>query len=337
MNIEDFKSGCNKQKEDPRDRNYKPKLVNWTELEDIDLRKDCSVPRAQGNIGSCTAFATTSMFDFVRRKHSLVSWQPSPLFTYYATRKAVDPVLTDSGATVRDALKSAARDGVSMERVWPYVIEKYNEHPPEEAWKIAEKHQALEYLRINDYDKNEWLNCLNDGYPFVFGINLYESFFDPIMQLMGGFMIDPDRWNEKVVGAHCMMAVGYIKNYNGKKYVIVQNSWGTNWGDKGYCYIPLTYMMSNDTFDFWTIRLTETSDEYMSDPVEEVKPAPVIEPTPEPVVEPVVEPPTIEIVEPVVTPTPEPVVVVEESKSKITIFHIVMLVGLIFLLIFLFS
>jgi C1A family cysteine protease len=339
MNIEDFKHGCNKQAEDPRDRAYKPKLVNWTDLEDIDLRKDCSVPRAQGNIGSCTAFATTSMFDFVRRKNSMVSWQPSPLFTYYATRKAVDPVLTDSGATVRDALKSAARDGVSMERVWPYVIEKYNEHPPEEAWNIAEKHQALEYLRINDYDKNEWLNCLNDGYPFVFGINLYESFFDPIMQLMGGFMIDPDRWNEKIVGAHCMMAVGYIKNYNGKKYVIVQNSWGTNWGDKGYCYIPLTYMMSNDTFDFWTIRLTETSDEYASDPVEEVKPEP--EPLPEPV--PVIDPPAPEpVVEPIVPPvvepvTPAPVIEPTETESKINPFYIVMAIGVLLILVFIFG
>jgi C1A family cysteine protease len=337
MDIKDFKNGCNKQKEDSRDRIYRPKFVHWTELKDIDLRKNCAASRAQGNIGSCTAFATTAMFDFVRRKHSMVTWKPSPLFTYYATRKAVDPVLTDSGATIRDALKSAARDGVSMERVWPYVIEKYNEHPPEEAWNVAEKHQALEYLKLDDFDKNVWLNCLNDGYPFVFGLNLYASFFDPFMDLLGGFMLDPNRETEKLVGAHCMLAVGYIKNYNNKEYLIVQNSWGTNWGDNGYCYIPLSYIMSNDSFDFWTIRLTETSDEYESDIVEEPKPAPVIEPAPEPVVELVVEPPIIEVVAPVVPPIPEPLAVVEENKQKITPFHIVMLILIMLILIFLFS
>jgi C1A family cysteine protease len=336
MNIEDFKHGCNKQVEDPRDRPYKPKLTHWTELNNIDLRKDCSVPRAQGNIGSCTAFAATSMFDFVRRKHSMVRWMPSPLFTYYATRKAVAPILTDSGAAIRDALKSLARDGVSMERVWPYIIENYNENPPEEAWKIAEKHQALEYLKIDDFNKDEWLNCLNDGYPFAFGLNLYASFFDPFMELMGGFMLAPDRESEKFVGAHCMLAVGYIKNYNGQEYLIVQNSWGTNWGDKGYCYIPLSYIMSNDSFDFWTVRLTETSDEYESDPVEEPKPEPVIEPTPEPVVEPVVEPPVIEVVEPVVPPAPEPVVVVEEKKPALP-FIIVLTILITLALLFFFS
>lgn len=34
-------------------------------------------------------------------------------------------------------------------------------------------------------------------------------------------------------GRHAMLIVGYIGNY-----FIVKNSWGTDWGDGGYCYIP---------------------------------------------------------------------------------------------------
>lgn len=324
MTTKTFKSGCNKQVEDPRDRLYKAKQIHWTFLNDIDLRPDCSTPRAQGRIGSCTAFAATSMFDFVRRKHSKVTWQPSPLFTYYATRLPVDPNLEDSGASIRDALKSTVRDGVSMERIWPYVVAKFNERPPEQAWIVAEKHQSLEYLKLNDFIKDDWLNCLNDGYPFIFGLNLYSSFFDPIFNILGGYMQEPDRENEKLVGAHCMMAVGYIKDYNGKEYLIVQNSWGTVWGDKGYCYIPLSYIMSNDSFDFWTIRLTETSNDYESDPITSPEPTP--EPIPEPIVEskpePVPEPKPEPIVEPVPEPKPidpEPVKENKLSKNVITV------------------
>ena len=319
MDIERFYSGCNKQKEDPRDRIYKPKLVHWTELKDIDLRPNCPPIRNQYSIGSCTAFASTSLFNFVRKKNKLTNWTPSPLFTYYATRLADKTEAEDCGASVRDALKSTVRDGVAMERVWPYVVNKFTERPPDTAWENAEKHQTLEYLKLNDFDKNVYLNCLNDGYPFVFGLNLYSSFFDPIVtQLMGGFIQDPDTDKEKLVGGHCMMAVGYIKNHNNKEYLIVQNSWGTEWGDNGYCYIPLSYIMTNESFDFWTIRLTEVCEEDTTDPEptpEPVVPAPVV-PEPTPVV-PVVTPEPTPVVPVPVKPIPEPVVPAPQPSEPI--------------------
>jgi hypothetical protein len=332
MNIEQFNSGCNKQKVDPRDRIYKPKLIHWTELDNIDLRSGCPPVRNQLHIGSCTAFASTALFDFVRRKNNLVKWTPSPLFTYYATRLADNTVEEDNGATVRNALKSTVRDGVAMERTWPYIPNKFTERPTQEAWDNAEKHQTLEYLVIDDFNKDAWLNCLNDGYPFIFGLNLYSSFFDPIFTMLGGFMQEPDRDNEKFVGGHCMMAVGYLKNHNNKEYLIVQNSWGTNWGDSGFCYIPLSYIMSNDSFDFWTIRTTEVCNEDTTDPTHEpIKPEPTPEPPkPEPVPEPVPAPtPEPPKPEPIPVPTPKPVDVKESknSPSKVIIGIVLFLIG----------
>jgi hypothetical protein len=157
--------------------------------------------------------------------------------------------------------------------------------------------------------------------------------------MLGGYMQDPDRDNEKLVGAHCMMAVGYLKNYNDKEYLIVQNSWGKEWGTDGYCYIPLSYIMSNDSFDFWTIRLTEVEKSDEADPLPE-PPAPepviviVIEPIkpPEPDVAPVPEPPA---------PTPEPVVpavIDEQTKPKLNWGLTFVLVALgTMILLFLFS
>jgi hypothetical protein len=316
--------GCLKDKPDARDRKF-VKTIHWTELQPIDLREFCPPVRAQGGLGSCTAFGATQLVDFLRRKNKFKNWLPSPLFTYYATRKAENTIEEDSGATIREAIKSTARDGVTMERIWPYDVKKFKQNPPEEVWINAEKHQSLEYLRINDGYKSEFLGCLNDGYPFIFGLNLYTSFHS-FQTVLTGIVSTPDIEKEKIIGAHCMMAVGWKKieqDGKEKEFLIVQNSWGLDWGDYGFCYIPLEYIMTNDSFDFWTIRLTEECAEDTEDlapeplkstPIPEPSkpnPEPIPTPNPEPIPTPNPEPPKPE------PPKPEPSVVDEYEKESI--------------------
>lgn len=340
MNINEINLGCVKDKPDPRDFRF-VKSTHWTKLEPIDLRPFCPPVRAQKNIGSCTAFGSTQLFNFVRRKNKLVNWTPSPLFTYYATRKLNNLQDQDSGASIRDAIKSTAKDGVAMERYWPYDTSKYTENPPEDVWANAEKHQTLQYFKVDDFDKSIFLGCLNDGYPFIFGINLYSS-FNSFQTVLTGIVPVPDTENEKMIGGHCMMAVGWKKiEQDGleKEFLIVQNSWGTDWADHGYCYIPLEYIMTNDTFDFWTIRLTEECTEDTEDPVP--TPEPVPEPTPEPEPAPKPEPVPTPVPEPIPTPKPDPVPELitnetddEESIWKKPITYLLMLFIIMFIIFF---
>lgn len=51
------------------------------------------------------------------------------------------------------------------------------------------------------------------------------------------------------VGAHAMAIVGYDDALDG---FIVENSWGTGWGDKGYGVLPYTVL--RDAFEIWAIR-----------------------------------------------------------------------------------
>jgi C1A family cysteine protease len=40
----------------------------------------------------------------------------------------------------------------------------------------------------------------------------------------------------------------------------VANSWGTNWGQKGYFYLPYSYVTNPDlSFDFWCIKFNRFS------------------------------------------------------------------------------
>jgi hypothetical protein len=139
--------------------------------------------------------------------------------------------------------------------------------------------------------------------------------------VFGGNVHEPSRDKEKILGGHCMMCVGYQKRDDGGEYAIVMNSWGPNWGDRGYCYIPLSYLLSSDSYDFWTIRLMEVCDTDVADPL----PEPIVPPSPEPepVPSPVPTPPPAPAPEPMPVPSPEPVpvpvppapIVVEEDKS----------------------
>ena len=92
-------------------------------------------------------------------------------------------------------------------------------------------------------------SCLAEGYPFTFGLELFASF-----QSAGshGLIPMPDPHKDQHDGGHAMLCVGYS---DPDKVFIVRNSWGDDWGDRGYCYIPYDYMTNSDlNGDLWSIR-----------------------------------------------------------------------------------
>ena len=92
------------------------------------------------------------------------------------------------------------------------------------------------------------ISCLAEGYPFVFGMSVYESFESAAVARTG--VVPMPKKGERMVGGHAVMAVGYDQP---KKRLLVRNSWGTDWGQKGYFVLPFAYL-DDRADDFWTIR-----------------------------------------------------------------------------------
>lgn len=248
--------GWKKDPEDKRDYRYKFSAAPRTFVP-VDLRPLDTPIFNQGTLGSCTACSATAMVRFVRKKQKFIDWKPSVLFTYYNTRMLEGTVNQDSGAYLRNTLKSLNKYGAVNELKWPYIISKFKTKPSTTLYTEGLKQQTIVYYSLVTQTADELKQCLSEGFPFVFGSLLYTSFVSSSVA-QTGIVSMPDIRKQRMVGGHAMMCVGW-KVIDDREYFIVRNSWGTTWGDKGYCYIPVEYLTSKIlSSDFWTIRQEES-------------------------------------------------------------------------------
>ena len=219
-----------------------------------DLRGKCPPVYDQGRLGSCTANAIGAAFQYELLKQKAPDFMPSRLFIYYNERAMEGSVGSDSGAQIRDGIKSVNQLGVCSEKLLPYDIGTFTDKPPKKCFSEALKHQVLSYQRVVR-DLKQMKGCLADGYPFVLGFSVYDSFEGPVVARTGKLNIP--KQNEAAVGGHAVLAVGYNDS---RKRFIIRNSWGSKWGLKGYFTMPYEYLEDeNLSDDFWTIRLVEVN------------------------------------------------------------------------------
>ena len=129
--------------------------------------------------------------------------------------------VTDSGATITHTIEALENIGCCLESTWPYDISQVNQKPCDEAYAEAPPYKITEAFQVN-VDVTEMKQCLAQGYPFAFGLNLYEDYNN----IQSDGIVPMPRPNEGSLGGHCQLAVGYDDS---KQAFIVRNSWGPNW------------------------------------------------------------------------------------------------------------
>ncbi len=217
-----------------------------------DLRAGCPGVYDQGDLGSCTANAIGAAIEFDQIKQELTPYTPSRLFIYYNERALEGTIDTDSGAQIRDGIKTVASQGACPETMWPYVEQSFANRPPAPCYKYAKLHPAVQYARVAQ-DTGQMKACLAAGYPVVFGFTVYESFEGDAVAKSG--IVPMPSATETLLGGHAVLAVGYD---DGAQRFLVRNSWGTSWGMGGYFTIPYSYLTdSNLADDFWVIRVVK--------------------------------------------------------------------------------
>lgn len=218
----------------------------------VDLRAGIpSPPFNQLRLGSCTGQAISRLFEFTRHKLGLEHFVPSRLFIYWFERSMEGTINQDAGAQIRDGLKVLDIYGACPEEDWPYDITKFRQEPSVKAQANALIHRAIDYQRVN-VSVDQMKGTLAAGFPFAFGIKVYPS-FEGEQASKTGVIPMPNARRERTIGGHAVFACGYDDT---KQVFIGENSWGPNWGDHGFFYIPYHYIGDpNLCSDCWTLHV----------------------------------------------------------------------------------
>lgn len=248
--------GWRPQPKDFRDISYKsirPKLAVPALPDAVDLTQISPVVFDQGDLGSCTANAIVAAYEADCR--SAIPANPngcpelSRLFLYYNERAMEGTIDYDAGANIRDGIKSIAKAGICREELHPYDISTFRDFPTVTAYNDALNHQAIEYAAV-DNKTYDICAAIADGHFVVFGFTVYTSFESEWKE--HGVMPIPKHY-ERTVGGHAVCAVGYDM---AKQMFLVKNSWGEDWGIKGYFWMPFV-CMQNLSSDHWVIKRVE--------------------------------------------------------------------------------
>lgn len=246
-----IKMGWQRDLPDPRDLKFK--LTAPIALPPkVDLRDSMPLIYNQLDLGSCTSQSMGAAFQFEQIKQGKQDFNPSKLFIYYNTRELENNIKADTGATLRSTMKAMVDKGACPEDMWNYIPQKFTTKPPQNCYTVAMDNQVLKYFRVN-HSLYHIKECLAEGYPVAFGIMLFQSFMSPETARTGKVVM-PQR-GERTFGGHAILCSGYDDELES---LIVRNSWGEKWGDKGYFYLPYSYITTpNLAADFWTIRMVE--------------------------------------------------------------------------------
>ncbi len=234
--------------------------------ESVDLRKFFSPIRDQGCVGSCSSFSVIALYESILnriQKNPVADAALSERFLFYHTNVKTGKI--DEGSNFFEQLEIFGKYGTCSETLYPYTTTGLLAEPSQAAIDDAFNHRVLLAKQIplqsgaNKYEAitaNHRIltTALTEGYPIAISLRLFDNFGKEA----AGHVSRPtdEQIASKGEGNHAMVIVGYSER---DKCYIVRNSWGTAFGDNGYCYISASYIDDPELNNFCCI-ITDTTD-----------------------------------------------------------------------------
>lgn len=216
---------------EPLQLDYTPHAVT---IDSIDLRAMFMPVRNQGPQGCCAAFAVSSVIEAMSHSGSHLS----PAFLYWNARVINNCTDSDSGTTMLSIIKAATDKGACPEEDMPFDAAVWNVAPSAAAISSALSHRVVEARNVKP-EVAAIKSALADGHPVIIASRIFDSFSDTA----SGFVSHPTKSDlctgrSDNHGCHAMVVCGFSDK---ERVLVTRNSWGTDFGDQGYCYIPYSY------------------------------------------------------------------------------------------------
>lgn len=211
----------------------------------VDLRSGMSPIYHQGNSNACVGFSTVhGLGEYLARKKGITT-AFSPRFLWNLGRKTENTLDENQGMWLNDAKKIMDNIGMLPEADFPFpdfqaqsnedTFKTFYSEVPANALIEKAKKFRLSQGWVSVTSVHGMKNALAHGMPVVFAIMVYNS----IANTKSDGIVPMPTENDTFEGGHAIVAVGYN---NAKRQFIIRNSWGTEWGDKGYGYLSYDYI-----------------------------------------------------------------------------------------------
>lgn len=244
-----FGLGWQRSPVDHRDRLYLPPMSVRRLPRRVDLSDLLPPVLNQGETNTCGPHAVATIIRTDERDQGLPAEDPSRLFMYWAARYEMGDTLANDGVQNRALLKALNREGWCRESDWGFDPVKVQTQPPATCFTDALSRRIYDYAAVT---QTLWHVCatLASRRPFLLGFVCFDSMFEATVTRTGDIPLPAQ--GEPVAGGHDVCCYGYDIDA-GK--LLIRNSWGEEWGQKGNGTIPLAYALDPRLAgDWWVIR-----------------------------------------------------------------------------------
>jgi len=185
--------------------------------------------RNQGSQGTCAAQTAACMKEWQEKKDINFEGYMSPQFIYNNRQNQ-----NSEGMFGRDVMKILSKIGSCSEKDYKYGLIENPLNINSNIFKKAKNHIISNYAKVDTIQGLK--NALIKNGPCYIAVPVYDY---------STTMWKPKNSKDVRQGGHAMTIIGYDK-----KGFIIRNSWGENWGNKGYC--NFSYEDWGMQWEIWT-------------------------------------------------------------------------------------